>query len=158
MVTRRSQNVVEFSFDHRDEVVGFMAGMAAAGDGWINLLPNVDPDDVPPESTFRVFSVRGPSVPLCTWKPADLTARSAPCVSIGVQHGAGVKVVPKLAEIDVVVPREWRVLQDQPRRGLVIAVPTSEDHDRVLEWLLRAGHALCPLPYEEWRATIYGPR
>jgi len=149
--------MVEFGREDRAGVVATMDAMAAGerGGGWVNLSPAVDPDDVPPSPTFRIFSVRGRIVPLCTWAPPERGRRAPSAASIGVQHGTGTRVVPLLAEVGVAVPDGWRVMQDQPKRGLVIAVPDSVVHDDVLVWLLQAGDALCPLRYDRWRAAVH---
>jgi hypothetical protein len=64
-----------------------------------------------------------------------------------------------LAERGIPLPEGWRRLQDHPKRGLVL-IPTpgaSDDElDAVLDWLLRATGALCPVPRTgEWRAYCY---
>jgi hypothetical protein len=54
------------------------------------------------------------------------------------------------------VPEGWVVLQDNPRRGLVVAVPPAEDAADVLAWLLDAATALSlVLLTGEWRALVY---
>ena len=61
-----------------------------------------------------------------------------------------------------VAARAGGELQDHPKRGLVL-VPTAGDHrrdelDTVLDWLLRATGALCPVRRTgEWRALVYVP-
>ena len=66
-----------------------------------------------------------------------------------------------LAERNVAVPLGWRRLQDHPKRGLVLAptpATTPEELDAVLDWLLRATGALCPVRRTgEWRALVYRP-
>src|SRR5438874_1429153 len=133
-----------------------MDQIASAGKGWVNFQPAVEPDDVPEDGgAFRVFSVRGPAVPLCTWLPAGPTPRGTPYVSLGVQHGAGSRVAARLADAGAGVPSEWRVLQDHPRKGIVVAAPAETDAVRLLDWLLDAGHALCPVAYRRWRAIVH---
>jgi hypothetical protein len=134
-----------------------MAELAGAGDGWINLRPDVDPDDVPPRGGFGLFSARGPSVPLCTWMPAD-AKHQPPRVSIGIQHGGGQRALRLLTEVDIRIDPAWRMLSDNPRRGVVIAVPATAPHDVVLGWLLQAGEALCPFPHTGWVAVVHLPR
>ena len=115
--------------------------------GWINLQPDVDEDDVPPSGSalFGLFSTRGPVVPLCTWHPGERSA--------GVQHGTGPKVTSRID-----VPAGWRVVQDHPRRGLVVRVPPDVPNLDVLRWLIQVGSALCPVPAREhWLAELHAP-
>src|SRR4051812_36364882 len=93
----------------------------ADGSGWVNVRPDVDPDDVPQQpSGMGLFSARGPIVPLGTISPSGPVKRGVPRVSLGLLHGLGRKAVPALAEAGVAVDPAWRLLQDHPRRGLVI--------------------------------------
>src|SRR3954454_24268118 len=118
--------VVEFDRGEPAKVVTLMGELAERRGGWINLQPDVDPDDIPPRGSFRLFSPQGPDVPLCTWKPPDDKPRGPKFVTLGIQHGAGMKAVPILDEHGVTVDRRWRVLSDANKRGLVIAVPTED--------------------------------
>jgi hypothetical protein len=152
----KQPEIVEFDADAAGGIVAMMEGIAVTGKGWINFQPAVDPDDVPDGGgAFRVFSVRGPTVPLCTWLPADRGTRGTPYVSLGVQHGAGRRVAAQLAEAGAGVPSDWRVLQDNPKKGIVVAAPPDADAVRLLEWLLDAGRALCPVEYRRWRAVVH---
>lgn len=129
----------------------------AATSGWINLQPGYDPDDAPPESAmFGLLAGRGAALPVCTWKPHERTRAGVEYVALGVQHGAGSKVVALLAERGVEIRPTWPVLQDNPRHGLIIAAHPGDAHDDVLDWLLRAGERLSPIPLTgEWRALVY---
>jgi hypothetical protein len=151
----RQPVVVGADPDDREELVAVMREVDAAGRGWINLSPDVDPADLPPApGPFRLFSAVGPPVPLCTWTPPD-RRKAAPHALIGIQHGRGTRVAGPLAEVGITIPDSWRVVQDQPKKGLVVAVPAGAELDGVLQWLFRAGAALCPLPYSMWVAAIY---
>ena len=158
MATTRQQ--VEFHRDDRRAVVEQMMELSD-GRGWINFDAGVDEDvPVPARSgLFSVFSGRGPDLPHCNWVPA-----AGGPTSIGVQYASGVGAVKRLAGSGVTVPAGWRVLQDHPRRGLVIAVPVAEttsvhDHDEVLIWLLAAGSVLTTVPLSgHWLATIVRAR
>lgn len=156
----RAPLVVEFHEDRRAPVVEHMATMAEAGRGWINLSPGLDMDESPaPQSVFSsVFASRGPTVPLATWTPAQ----GRDPATIGIEHGEGPKAENLLADQGVPIPEGWRVVQDHPKRGLVVQVPgQSPDQpgdplDAMLVWLLRAGGALCAWPRTgEWRALCY---
>jgi hypothetical protein len=151
--------VVEFDEDRRDPVVDHMAEMVAAQAGWLNLTPGLDMDVPPPDRSplASLFGSRGPTVPLGTWTPPQ-DRRPA---TAGIQHPEGPRAVRLLTERGAPVPAEWRVLQDHPKRGLVVAVVGGQDRgdlDRTLVWLLFATGALCPWPRTgEWRALCYLP-
>jgi hypothetical protein len=76
---------------------------------------------------------------------------------VGIQHGAGPKVVGVLRNLGEPVPDGWRVTQDHSRRGLVAMVPNGTASETVLDWLLRAGTALASHLQLAgwWRAAIY---
>ncbi|HMC51119.1 MAG TPA: hypothetical protein VKI64_00040, partial [Acidimicrobiales bacterium] len=113
------------------------------------------PDELPPDpGPLRIFSAVGPPVPLCTWTPPD-RRKAAPHALIGVQHGTGARLAKRLAELEVPLAEGWRVVQDEPKKGLVVAVPDGEGDDTVLRWLLATGAALCPFPYSSWVAAVY---
>jgi len=138
------------------EVVASMSELSATG-GWINLQPGYDPDDAPAESPlFGLLAGRGAALPVCTWKPHERTRAGVEYVALGVQHGAGSKVAALLAERGAEIPSTFTVLQDNPRHGLILAAHPSDAHDSVLDWLLRAGELLSPIPLTgDWRALVY---
>jgi hypothetical protein len=156
-VPSREPLVIEFREDERDPVVDRMVTMAADQAGWLNLTPGLDMDLPPPPRSplAALFGARGPTVPLGTWTPRQ----SRQPATAGIQHPEGPKAVPMLADRGAAVPAGWRVLQDHPKRGLVVAVPEGTDRadlDRVLSWLVAATGALCPWPRTgEWRALCH---
>jgi hypothetical protein len=158
-VPAREPAVVEFHEQRRSAVVDRMVGMAAASSGWINLSPGLDVDVPPPTRTglAALLGSRGPTVPLGTWS----AARGREPATVGVHHGEGPKGLALLAERGVELPEGWRRLQDHPKRGLVLVplpASTAEELDVVLDWVLRATGALCPVRRTgEWRAYCYGP-
>ena len=153
--------VLEFHEDRREPVVEHMVTLASEGRGWLNLSPGLDVDvdeaPAPRGALSQIFSSRGPTVPLGTWTPAQRREPS----TVGIQHGEGPKAVRMLAGWEVPVPEGWRVLQDHPKRGLVVVAPSTTEPDEldgVLSWLLRAAGALCSWPRTgEWRALVYLP-
>jgi hypothetical protein len=153
--------VLEFDENRREAVVEQMVTMASEGRGWLNLSPglDLDPDEAPePRGVLgSIFTSRGPTVPLGTWTPAQGRDPS----TVGIQHGEGPKAVRLLAEWGAPVPEGWRVLQDHPKRGLVVVTPSSTEPgelDGVLAWLLRAAGKLCSWPRTgEWQALVYLP-
>ena len=149
---------LEFRTDDRAAVVARMRGLARDRDGWLNVEPVLDPDDVPPSGSalFSVFSGRGPDVPLATWVPGEDHGKRVEPTCVGIEHGSGPKAAERLAAAGVAVPEGWRVLQDHRKRGLVVAIPDDADPDAVLDWLLRATATLTALPVTgTWRAGFF---
>ena len=145
---------VSFGRDEVGEVVGRMAVMAG-GSGWLNLQPGYDPDIADPHPGSRWPFRRGPSVPVCTWVPNE-RAGSRRYDALGIDHGTAMRAGQVLREQGVTVPDGWAVLQDNPRRGLVVAAPIGADHEQVVRWLVAAGEALAVVPLTgEWRALVY---
>jgi hypothetical protein len=149
--------VIEFHEDRRTAVVEQMVAMSSGAQGWLNVSPGLDMDVPPPgrSGLGQLFGSRGPTVPLGTWTPA----RKREPATAGVEHGEGPKAAEALELRGSPVPQGWRVVQDHPKRGLVVAMPTPEGAealDSVLVWLLRATAALCSWPRTgEWRAACY---
>lgn len=112
---------------------------------FVNLHPGVDADEVPPRSALtNLFGNRGPTVPLATWTPGE----------IGLQHMAGQRVVRFLADKGVPVPESWYVVNDHPKRGLVLRTYDA-DPAETLAWLVRAATVTCPLPIVgPWHAVV----
>src|ERR687897_2383344 len=158
-VAGREPLVIEFDEDRRDPVVDRMETMAAAEAGWLNLTPGLDMDMPPPTRSplAAIFGARGPTVPLATWMPRH----GGDPATAGIEHPEGPQAVRLLAERGAPVPAGWRVLQDHPKRGLVVAVVGGQDRadlDRALVWLLAATGCLCPWPRTgEGRALCYTP-
>ncbi|MGH9243826.1 MAG: hypothetical protein ACRD29_05825 [Acidimicrobiales bacterium] len=150
--------LVEFNRGDVAQVLEHMGALAASHDGWINLQPNVDPDDVPGTgpNLLAIFSARGPAIPLATWTPGEQSRRRTEPPSIGIQHPAGSRAVPVLRDRGMVVPDGWFILQDHPKRGLVLRMAADVAHAEVLEWLLEAAASLCAyeLP-DSWLAAIH---
>jgi hypothetical protein len=152
-VRRSRPETVLFTFGDRRTVVDAMAAIAAGG-GWITLQPGFDPD--------LVAEVSGSSSPprsavaVCTWVPGERSRRHGEHVALGIEHGAGSRVATRLAEEGVGVPEAWELVQDDARRGLVVAARAVDPHADVLDWLLRAGVALSSAPLTgEWRALLH---
>lgn len=132
--------------------------LTAAATGWINLLPEVDPDvEVPPRSMLaRVVSARGDAVPMATWLAPTTVAERA---TVGIEHGSGPRALARLAEHDLPLPSGWLKVSDNSRRGLVLTTPGDVAADDVLWWLLTAAHLLSVPPLTgSWLARIYRPR
>lgn len=151
--------VIPFSRDRRRTVIDEMARLARDRDGWLNLQPDVDSDGITGggPSLARVFSARGPTVPLASWVPGRARRGGGfDDVSIGLQHPGGRRAVIQLREAGIVLGTGWRVLVDHPRRGLVVSVPDETDHEATLTWLMDAADHLSPTPLPTgWHAGVY---
>ena len=150
---------MEFQPDRAGEVVAAMEAVGETGAGWVNFEPAVEAEDIAAagSSTFALFSGRGPVVPLATWTPArsQRRGRREPAM-IGLQHPAGSRAKPLLAERGHPVPDGWVVVQDHVRKGLVLALPEGVAAADALVWVLRAARLLSTVPLTgRWRAAVY---
>ena len=153
---------VEFVPEAAGVVVDHMARLAAAEDGWINLLPGVIEDDESegperPSALSALFGSPQAPVSMGTWFPARQDRRPRE-VTLGIVHPRGRRAVDQLRGMGIALPGDWRVRQDHARRGLIVLVPRSVPHPVVLDWALRAGEALATAPLSgSWQARIYEP-
>lgn len=158
---RRRPELLPFRVDALDDVLGAMADLAGDGPdgatGWLTLQPAFDAEAAPPpRASFGFFTSRGPYIPVCNWVPGERTRQGIRYTALGIQHGAGGKVVAWLAEQGHPLGEGWEAMSDHASRGLVVAVPPGEDHEVVLAWLLHAADLLCPVQLTgEWRALVY---
>ena len=132
---------VLFTTEDTAEVLSCMEDLAARDDGkgWLNLQPWVEDEDRPPTSPLgRMFSARGPEVPLATWIPEHRRGRSEIRATIGISHPTGRFAVRRLTDSGVEVPASWTVRQDHVRRGLVFELPGGVGAEEVLRFLLAA--------------------
>jgi hypothetical protein len=151
-VARRQPAIIEFDVERLDEVVSAMTSFAD-GSGWLVLQPAFDAEDAPKRvPSAGMFTGKSLAIaPVCTWVPGERTRNGIEHVAIGIEHAGRRKVAP-----DVDVPDGWVVQQDNPRRGLVVAVPPAVRHAEVVRWLLSAADALTVVPLNgEWRALVY---
>jgi hypothetical protein len=151
-------DLVEFDAAEPQVVLERMSALAATHSGWINLEPALDREKQPVVAAgiFRVFSGSGPPVPFATWTPGERRRRGEEPPSVGILHAAGPKAVQQLAAAGAQLPDRWVLMQDHPKRGLVVAVPPDEDHATVLAWVFRAAAVLSQVPVpDRWRAFVY---
>jgi hypothetical protein len=149
--------ILDFTTEERAHVVDTM-GVLAPRAGWLIVEPVLDHVDVPPPPGMLggLFSGRGPAVPSCAWVPGERSRGGAEHVALGIEHGSGPKAAARLADAGLALPAGWVVLQDNARRGLVVAASTGDPHDDVLGWLLAAGNTLSTVPLRgQWRAQVY---
>lgn len=127
-------------------------------DGWLNLRPDIDLEDVPlPDPAInRLFSTKGPAVPLVSWVPGRKRKRGVEPTSLGLQHGGGPRAMWRLRDGGLVRPDGWKVLGDHPKRGLVLELPADESPEDTLDWVLRAAVMLTPIELPSaWRAGLF---
>ena len=162
-VTRkRARQVYEFPLDAGElaDVLASMARLAAAGDGWINLVPQLAGEDENPTSLrfSTLFGGGNSGITMCTWIPGRHEQHGGKPSTLGIAHVTGRRAVAQLAASGVVVPKAWFVEQDHLRRGLVVRLPPDELNEEVLSWSLRALRALsAPRQVRGWRADVYLP-
>ena len=165
----------EIEFDPTEgsrRVVEQMDRLAAAHDGWINLLPGVPEDAVPEPSGGVVAAVFGTAqapVSMGTWMPPPAPAKrsgpervrrgSAHGATVGMLHPRGRSARSHLESAGVPVPGGWTIRQDHGRRGLILEPASATHHEAVLAWMLAAGAALSAVPLTgRWKARVYLPR
>jgi len=159
-----TREVVTVEFEPPDDqaVLNAMVELAAAHDGWINLLPGVVREDVPepPKSMFgSVFGTPNAPVSMCSWFPAPRAGRHRDVVTIGFMHPRGRYAIAQLADLGVVLPAGWKVRQDHARRGLIVRAPAAAGNAQVLRWILVAGEELTLIPVTgKWQARVFRPR
>lgn len=156
---RRPVESVEFDPSDAGAVVARMDELAAAGDGWINLLPGVPEEeaDEPPRGVFSaLFGAPQAPVSMGTWMPAG---GRRPEETLGFMHPRGRGAAEQLATAGVGVPAGWQIRQDHPRRGLILRPSPGTSHAELLRWALQAGAQLSVVPLTgRWQARVYLPR
>ncbi len=150
---------LRFERPDRDEVVREMLSLTARGDGsgWLNLQPLVADENRPPESPlFKLFTARGPAVPLGTWVPGHHYRDKWQPTSVGLQHAGGRDASKLLEERGVAEPVGWNRRQDHIKRGLVYELPGGQDPGMALEFLMDAMTQLVDFPLSgRWLAVIF---
>jgi hypothetical protein len=141
------RTVVRFERDDLDTVVEEMTRFAEGADGrrWVNISPDVDEGEIATGSRVgRLFSGRGPVVPMATWFPEHVRRGATEPTQLGIAHAAGKDAIPRLGERGVVLPGDWVVIQDHQRRGIVVAVPPWAPIETVARYVAGALVVLSP--------------
>jgi len=158
---RKAAETFTFLVEEPGEVVAHMDRLGHAHAGWINLVPVVPEEEIPPPPVGLVSLFSGPvyDIPVCTWVPGGVGRRGVERDSLGIQHATGTKAVARMASLDVALPPGWRWQQDHPRRGLVVRPPLEVPHAEQIAWLLAAGTKLSRVtPTGRWEASVRGGR
>ena len=158
---QRSRPVQEISFSPEDmsEVYRHADAIAGTRNGWINIRPEVDPDDRPrePGPVSGIFAFYGPAVPVGTWIPGKNGRHGIEPDSVGLLHPRGQQLAKRLDDLGLARPPGWRVVQDHPRRGVVFRVPPNSDVHAILAWLVSACETLAAVPLTgRWIAEVHG--
>lgn len=106
---------------------------------WCNFSYEIDEDagGAPDSFLFSFLAARGPSSPLATVTSGSAGKRpTGP--QLGLQHRAGQKAALQLREAGIELPGGWSWVQDHPRRGLVVELPSPVAAPAITDWLLRA--------------------
>ncbi len=122
--------------------------------GWVNVQPDLDGID--PRSLARpsIFAARGRAIPLGTFVPATQPGGEH---QLGVEHGAGRHAADQLRGAGVVFPTGARLVQDHPRRGLVIAIPDGTAMSEVATLLIDIVTELTAVVIgDRWIAELFG--
>ncbi len=122
-------------------VLAVMARCSASGAGWINIQPSQDASDNPEPFPAHGgwFSTNASAVPMATWTAPEQgrkPEKAGKAATLGIQHGAGMRVLPWLRERGIDRPDSWRVLADSPRRGVVFELPPDTEAIAVVQWVL----------------------
>jgi hypothetical protein len=152
---------IEFPATAPAPVAVALAGLVEEGGGWVNLFPEVmegDVDRVTPSAVGLLFRAAGPPIPQATIIAPARGRRGSKPGQVGITHGVGTKVLPRLAAEGIPLPTGWTTVQDHVRRGVVVRVDDGFVPGIVVDWSLRAASALCPVPLTGgWLAEVHHP-
>ena len=157
-MTRARPEELEFVPGDLGDLLARLAEIKASGTGWVNLRPVIDrEDEPPPPGPLAIFGGSPHKVPLATWAPGTRAPNgTVRPTAVGLQHSSGPRVVARLRGLGLPLPEGWRVTQDHPRRGLVARLSTESSDAEAVDWLVRAGTALCAVPATgRWRASMH---
>jgi hypothetical protein len=110
---------------------------------WCNFFfEPIDDGEMPDESPlFGFLAARGPANPLATLMVPKIGKR-AKLAEVGIQHRAGTKAAAQLRESELFLPDGATVVQDHPRRGLVVRWPENAETATLITWLFQAMRVL----------------
>jgi hypothetical protein len=150
---------VRFGADGTATIVEWMTRLAAAGDGWINLVPQTEESGDRPRSLqfFTLLSGGGLGVTMGTWLPSRTGRRGRTRPTLGITHVTPGRARERLRSVGLVLPTHWTLQQDHPRRGLVLGIDAGTPQDEVLSWAIQAITVLASGPVRGWSADVHLP-
>jgi hypothetical protein len=152
------RQMIEFTADDIDAVVGQLGVVIERGDGWLNIEPIVGEEAMDAiregaaPAIVRVFSGRGGKIPFGTFVPGD--HRKGGMGQVGLEHSAGPRALQQLREAGIVLPAGWRMRQDHGKRGIVCDVPRDEAPATIVRWILDASLQLCEIDLTGWWTAV----
>lgn len=156
-MSRTPPVIEEFAGADDPVVLDALSTQRRNGRGWTNIEPVIDAEYEPPAP--GLFAFLGGSthhVPTATVLAGAAHRGGFKPTTVGIEHATGPRVVARLRGLGIAVPDGWRVLQDHPRRGLVLGAPFDTPVGPLLAWVLTASSALCQVEATgRWRATIF---
>lgn len=161
MPRRLRPDQIEFGVVAIGPAVTAWADLIEEGTGWMNLVPEVEEEDaaaVTPSAVGAIFRAPGPPIPQVTLIPPMTGRRGDKLAQMGITHGVGTRVIPRLAAEEIHLAPGWTIVQDHVRRGVVLKLADPVDPEWTLEWALKAAETLCPIPVTgEWLAEVHRP-
>lgn len=164
-----AREVLEFTTTDPSPALTEMNAIARVRNGWVNVRPR--PVDDPAEfmtefasdpvaSPLGIFGRRRPITLEGTWVPGRMGRNGPDPASVGLEHPAGRFAVRQLRDGGSPVPEQWKVVNDNTRRGLVLSVPAGDDVEddceHILTWLLAAASVLAPAQVNgRWQAEVH---
>jgi hypothetical protein len=96
-----------------------------------------------------MFQKAGAPIPLGT------IARTGAVLSVGLEHPHAARAIPFLRDNGVVTPREWKIKQDHPRRGIVLEVASDVAPVALVQWILGSARLLSKARIDRnWTALV----
>ncbi|CAN5683439.1 MAG: hypothetical protein ACR2JF_13765 [Iamia sp.] len=161
MPRRLRPDQIEFGRGAPEPAVAAWAELIEEGTGWMNLMPEVEEEDaaaVTPSPVAAIFRAPGPPIPQVTLMAPTTGRRGDKPAQLGLTHGVGTRVVPRLAAEEIHLPPGWTVVQDHVRRGVVLKLADPVDAAWTVGWALKAAEVLCPIPVTgAWLAEVHRP-
>ena len=116
---------------------------------WVNIEPDVDKSTIHTGSIFwKAFSSRGPVVPLFTWTSATDRKGIYQPSQVGLTHPTGGAILDRLESFQVEIPKEWQLLQDHPKRGIVFCLPQVYQPEEVISFAVSVIPIVSPFKFE----------
>lgn len=159
MSRRRRPEQIEVDATALGPAVEAFERLVEAGSGWLNLLPEVEEADVEavtPSALGALFRAAGAPVPQVTLMAPTAGRRGRRPAQLGLTHGVGTMVLRRLEGEGLERPKGWKVVQDHVRRGVVVDLEDPPDAEQAIDWAVRAGTLLCPIPTTgRWLAEVH---